>query len=160
MPKFALKIKCELENVASFRWEQNNQWCFTVTNADTSESCEAYLCKDDELELAGSRGTAHFIKKWPGEQSQSYLKIIDVKKVTGATEYTAENNGEEVVILAVEARGLVPTEWTCKNDFTVTTTGGTTFEEVDVEDGIWADYDAENDCPVSIQELSGRFEPC
>ena len=137
MPKFALRIKADLENIASFTWTENNQWCFKCQNADASETCEAYLCKDDELELTGSRGTAHFIKKWPGETNQSYLKLIDVKKVTGATEYTAENSGEEVVILAVEARGLEPIEWVCKEDFTVTTAGGTTFEEVDIEDGIW-----------------------
>jgi hypothetical protein len=29
------------------------------------------------MELTGSRGTANFIKKWEGEQSQSYLKVSE-----------------------------------------------------------------------------------
>ena len=57
--------------------------CFVVRNQDESETCEAYVCKEDVFDLQGSRGIAHFIKKWPGEQQQSYLKLIDVKNITG-----------------------------------------------------------------------------
>mmetsp|Transcript_41155 Transcript_41155/g.53081 ORF Transcript_41155/g.53081 Transcript_41155/m.53081 type:complete len:113 (+) Transcript_41155:249-587(+) len=112
------------------------------------------------MELNGSRGTANFIKKWDGEQSQSYLKMVNVKKVTGATEITAADNDSWVVLFAIECRGLEPVEWMPKLDFQVKSTGGVKFDEVDIEDGLWADYDAENDMPVSIQELTHEFFVC
>ena len=158
MPKFALTVKMELENIATVKWAENNQWCFVVRNQDESETCEAYVCKEDVFDLQNSRGTAHFIKKWPGEQQQSYLKLIDVKNITGAKELSVSS--EDVVLLAVEARGMEPVEWQTKNDFTVISNGGSIFEDVDIEDGVWADYDADHDCPVSIQDLEYSRTAC
>ena len=117
--------------------------------------------RDEEMELQGSKGTAHFIKKWPGENKQSYLKIIDVKNAT-VDEVTAEHSQEWVGLVCFEARGLEPVGWMTKSDFTVQSEGGTLLdpEAIEFDDGTWADYDAENDVPVSITELEFRFDPC
>eukprot|EP00616_Rhizochromulina_sp_CCMP1243_P017342 CAMPEP_0118962630 /NCGR_PEP_ID=MMETSP1173-20130426/894_1 /TAXON_ID=1034831 /ORGANISM="Rhizochromulina marina cf, Strain CCMP1243" /LENGTH=161 /DNA_ID=CAMNT_0006910915 /DNA_START=79 /DNA_END=564 /DNA_ORIENTATION=- len=160
MPKFVLKVKATLENIASMRVEPNNQWAVVVQNADASERCEAYFSRDEEMDLQESRGTAHFIKKWPMENKQSYLKIIDPKNLC-KEEITAEDSEEWVALLAIECRGLEPVAWLPKpGDFTVTTTGGSVFQEVEFDDGIWAEYDAEADEPVSINELTSTFEVC
>eukprot|EP00622_Pseudochattonella_farcimen_P001103 FR735714.1.p1 GENE.FR735714.1~~FR735714.1.p1 ORF type:complete len:162 (+),score=15.95 FR735714.1:1-486(+) len=161
MPKFALKIRCQLENVAKMEAEPSNQWCLVVQSPDASETCEAYLTVDEEHDLAGSKGTAHFIKKWSGSNQQSYLKIIDVKNVTKGG-YDVDDDQEWVAIVAFEARGLEPIGWMCRNDFAVESVGGTVFpaEEVEFDDQMWADYDGENDIPVSIQNLESVFEPC
>jgi hypothetical protein len=90
-------------------WNPENQWALVVQNPQTQERCEAYFCLGDEMELSGSRGTANFIKKWEGEQQQSYLKMIDVKRVTGATEVTESD--QWVVLFAIECRGLEPVSW-------------------------------------------------
>jgi len=89
------------------------------------------------LELDGSKGTAHFIKKWEGDRQQSYLKLVNVKKRTGATEYTASDSGKFVTLVAIECRGVEPVSWMCKNDFTITTEGGAVFEEVTFDEGYW-----------------------
>jgi len=75
------------------------------------------------MELSGSRGTAHFIKKWEGDTNQAYLKMVDVKKVTGATSIT--QSGEWVVLFAIECRGLEPVSWMPKGDFNARTAAGT-----------------------------------
>lgn len=62
-----------MENVQSMVADPSNQWALLVQSPDGAESCEAYVCKDDELELAGSKGTAHFIKKWEGAKHQVVL---------------------------------------------------------------------------------------
>ena len=46
-------------------------------------------------------------------------------------------------------------------DFVVTSEGGTIFttEDMDlVSEGDWADYDAENDAPVSLSEVEFKWE--
>lgn len=42
--------------------------------------------------------------------------------------------------------------------FVVRSTAGTSFDEVDLADGDWADYDADNDLPVSVTNLEHRFD--
>jgi hypothetical protein len=86
--------------------------------------------------------------------------MVDVKKVTGATQINASDNDAWVVLFAIECRGLEPVEWMPRKDFTVTSSGGVKFEEVEIEDGLWADYDGENDMPVSIQNLTWEFFTC
>ena len=44
-------------------------------------------------------------------------------------------------------------------EFIVTATGGTVFtEDIDLSDGDWADYDAENDAPVSLSNIEFKWE--
>eukprot|EP00621_Florenciella_sp_RCC1693_P007778 CAMPEP_0182533616 /NCGR_PEP_ID=MMETSP1323-20130603/13992_1 /TAXON_ID=236787 /ORGANISM="Florenciella parvula, Strain RCC1693" /LENGTH=70 /DNA_ID=CAMNT_0024743527 /DNA_START=27 /DNA_END=236 /DNA_ORIENTATION=- len=70
MPKFCLKLKATLENVAKMEAAPENQWSLMVQSPDGSETCEAYVSTDEEMELDGSKGTAHFIKKWQGDNKQ------------------------------------------------------------------------------------------
>eukprot|EP00621_Florenciella_sp_RCC1693_P005785 CAMPEP_0182531824 /NCGR_PEP_ID=MMETSP1323-20130603/10177_1 /TAXON_ID=236787 /ORGANISM="Florenciella parvula, Strain RCC1693" /LENGTH=76 /DNA_ID=CAMNT_0024741461 /DNA_START=75 /DNA_END=305 /DNA_ORIENTATION=- len=67
---------------------------------------------------------------------------------------------EWVGIVCFECRGMEPIGYTPKNDFAVETTGGTIFdcEDVEFDEGMWADYDGENDMSVSIQDLEIQFE--
>ncbi len=67
---------------------------------------------------------------------QSYLKMIDVKGVTGVSQVS--ENDTWTVLFALECRGLEPVQWIPKGDFSVTTSGGTVFESVEFdEDGVW-----------------------
>eukprot|EP00617_Octactis_speculum_P017372 CAMPEP_0185771746 /NCGR_PEP_ID=MMETSP1174-20130828/64958_1 /TAXON_ID=35687 /ORGANISM="Dictyocha speculum, Strain CCMP1381" /LENGTH=164 /DNA_ID=CAMNT_0028457699 /DNA_START=10 /DNA_END=504 /DNA_ORIENTATION=+ len=164
MPKFALKIKCQLSNVAQFSWTDNNQWCMTLRNGDESSTCDAYFTSDEEHDLSGSRGIAHFIKKWPGENSQSYLKIIEPKNMV-KTQYSKDDDQEWVTALVIDCRGVEPIKWMPRCDFTIESESGSTFPDEDVEfdeDGeefLWADVD-EGGEEVSISSLQYRFDPC
>lgn len=37
--------------------------------------------------------------------------------------------------------------------------GGVTFEDVDLSEGDWGEYDEENDAAVAISEFETKFEP-
>lgn len=46
-----------------------------------------------------------------------------------------------------------------KDEFVITSEGGCEFnEDIELGDLEWADYDADNDVPVSIEELEFKFE--
>lgn len=67
-------------------------------------------------------------------------------------EYTSEQNEQWAPIVELECRGIEPAEPTLfGTKFTATSEGGATFNDVSLEDD-WADYDAKNDCSVSILE--------
>jgi hypothetical protein len=107
-------------------------------------------------ELEGSRGDANFIMKWPGNKQQAYIKIVDLKNVTG--NYTEDNSGKWVAVLGLECRGIVPKSWKVSRDFVAESTGGHFFEDVDLSDGDWAEYDEENDLSVSITNVECKVE--
>uniref|UniRef100_A0A7S2GCS6 DUF866 domain-containing protein n=1 Tax=Octactis speculum TaxID=3111310 RepID=A0A7S2GCS6_9STRA len=140
-----------------------------LTNGDRSSTCDAYFASDDEHDLYAaheSKGAAHFIKKWEGDKDQSYLKIVEPKNEL-KTEYTKENEQEWITVLIIDCRGVEPTHWMPRNDFTIETESGETYEDEDVDfeeagDGqgfIWADV---NDAgqEVSISNLEYSLEAC
>jgi hypothetical protein len=107
--------------------------------------------------LEGSRGEANFIIKWPGSSGQAYIKLLsNVKGVK--TSYNAEDSGNFVTILAMECRNVEPTTWYPSLDFLICSSGGKQFENVDLSEKEWADYDEENDLSVSIMNLEYKIE--
>ena len=108
------------------------------------------------MELEGSRGDANFIMKWPGNKQQAYIKIVDIKGVTG--NYTEDQAGKWVTVLGLECRGIVPTAWKVGRDFIAESSGGHFFEDVDLGDGDWAEYDEENDASVSVTNVESKVE--
>ncbi|CAM9387385.1 unnamed protein product [Choristocarpus tenellus] len=159
MPTFILKVKCELDNVASMKADENNMWFITLQSPDESEIREfVEVTRARNEELAGSRGTANVVIKWKGAKKQATMSIVDIKKVTTAGEIKGEQSGEFVPILAFECRGLEPVRWHPSTDFTVISEGGETFEDVDLIEGDWSDYCEASAAPISITDLNHRFE--
>ncbi len=126
--------------------------CFV--GCDTKEGVT--ISKGDVMELEGSRGDANFIMKWPGNKQQAYIKIVDIKGVTG--NYTEDNAGKWVTVLGLECRGIVPIAWKVGRDFIAESSGGHFFEDVDLGDGDWAEYDEENDASVSVTNVESKVE--
>jgi hypothetical protein len=114
------------------------------------------VTSDDVFPLEGSRGDANFLIKWPYANDQSYIKFITHKALKSS--YSEENSSEFVTILAMECRNIEISAWQPSTDFTVTSTGGFTFDPVDLSDRDWADYDEENDLSVSVSNLEYRIE--
>jgi hypothetical protein len=95
--------------------------------------------------------------KWdPKSSHQAYIKIVDIKKMTG--DYSAENAGSMVTVLGIECRGLIPRRWIAGEDCICESTGGKVFSEVDLSEGDWAEYDDDNNLPVSITALEHCIE--
>lgn len=114
------------------------------------------ISTEDILPLDGSRGEANFIIKWPYANDQAYIKIIDHKTVKKV--YTEDDSGEFVTILAMECRSVEPIAWHPSLDFAVVSTGGTPFENVDLSDRDWAEFDEEHDLSVSITDVEYKIE--
>ena len=118
---------------------------------------------------------------WEGSKKASTLTVLSTaqvktalkKKKSGSNKklvlpraYTSDDVGQYVPILAVECRGLEPYAFFPSSSnsecFVVVTAAsqGTVFrgEDVDLSEGDWADYDTENDQPVSISDISFKWE--
>ena len=107
MPTFVLKVKCELENIKELMPQEGNLWKLNISSGDGSfRRDNITVSKHDIIDLDGSKGTANFVIKWDKTSSQSYIKLVDVKKLAG--KYTSDDSGKWVSIIALDCRGLEP----------------------------------------------------
>lgn len=89
--------------------------------------------------------------KWQGASTQSYIKVVPIKKVDGT--YSLDDSGKWKSIIGLECRGIDLGKWYPGDNFMGVTTGGTQFETIDLEEGDWTEYDERNDLSVSIMNL-------
>lgn len=113
----------------------------------------------------------HFTLKWEGNKKASILQVLDEKEAASALKkkkfkgdkpraYTGDDSGKWVPLLCMECRGLEPYAFhPMKDEFVITSESGCEFsEDIELGDLEWADYDAEHDVPVSIDQLEFKFE--
>jgi hypothetical protein len=121
----------------------------------------------------GAREPAHHFRlKWEGSKKASVLQVLDEKEVASAFKkkkkykgekprsYTGDDNGNWVPLLAMECRGLEPYAFhPMRDEFIITSEGGCKFDdEIELGEGDWAEYDADNDVPISLEEIEFKFE--
>jgi len=120
----------------------------------------------------GAREPPHHLGlKWEGSKKVSILQILNDAETASALKkkkykgdkpraYQAADSGQWVPLLCMECRGLEPYEFLpMKDEFIIVSEGGCEFQEdIEFEDGEWADYDAENEAPVSMSEIEFKFE--
>ena len=185
MVLFLLYMKAELENVESVTLQlggdrpSNNSassplLCFDVKNPLSDYEVREKIMVDptETVEEDNSKSApVHFSMKWEGSKKPSVLTVLTTAQVQTALkksknkqlskstlQYT--DSGSLAPILAVECRGLEPTAFYPTADlFVVQATGGAIFvEDVDFSEGDWADYDADQDQPVSISDIEFQWK--
>lgn len=172
MVLFALMMGANVENVAEIKLTEGCNICIDVQNPLSDyETREKVVVNSSELVESEGRGPPHhFSLKWEGNSKAATLKILSTAEAKAALKkskrkdilprsFLGEDSGRKVTILILEVRGLEPTKLhPLGQEFVVTSSGGTEFEEdVDLSDD-WADYDTENDLPISICDAVFSWE--
>ena len=105
---------------------------------------------EDEIDIDGSRGVANFVISWPGSHNQGWIKVVDPSPFSSFP--TSSDHPTPLVVF--ESRGVDIVGWHPSTDIQVVSEGGYVFDDVDLGEGEWADYDEENDQSVSILNFS------
>lgn len=162
MVLYLLYLKAELENVESVSLKPGANICLSVRNPlsdfEVREKVVMNLVETLEQEEGAREPPHHFALKWEGSKKASIATVLDeaavktaLKKKKGVQvprNYGSDDSGDYAPILGVEVRGLEPYAFHAMGDeFIVTSSGGgqTFAEDVDLSEGDWAEYDAEND---------------
>jgi len=153
---FVLLIKVEMEGIARLSFAEGARWCVSLENQGERKE-NIYICPDEENEVEGGRGVANFVMKWPESKRQCNISIIDLKDIT-RNEYVAGDVDEFVPMVAFECRGCDIVDFKFQDPFTIESLGGFVFNDVELDDGEWADYDEENDESVMITSVESKIE--
>lgn len=128
---YVLKIKGDLEGIDKLIPKPGNYWKFNIAGPDGVDSGDIKkgitLCADEVVDIAGSRGEANFICRFPGSDQQAHASLVPIpdkaskKKSPKFLEavYKKSDSGEFVPILCIECRGLEPVGWIPSIDFDV-----------------------------------------
>jgi len=131
MVLYVLKIKCELEGIDKLIPKPGNYWKCNIAGPGGVDGGDfkmgVTLCEDEVVDIAGSRGQAHFACRFPGADSQGHASIVPIPDPSSKKKnpkfleavYKKENSGEFVSIMCLECRGLEPVGWVPSIDFDV-----------------------------------------
>lgn len=98
--------------------------------------------------IQGSRGEANFVFRCKNCKRESSANVTTTKN-----NYNIENSGKNVTLLKMDPRGIDFVEFVPVGQFRCKGESGTAFDEVELEDGEWYDYDEKSGEEVSITDV-------
>mmetsp|Transcript_62865 Transcript_62865/g.199153 ORF Transcript_62865/g.199153 Transcript_62865/m.199153 type:complete len:162 (+) Transcript_62865:92-577(+) len=150
-----LMVSAELENITNlcpadperftYYFKIKCSSCGEVSEKETS------VTKNEKVDIPNSRGEANLVQKCKMCERFGTITIVD--KVGGGVLET----GQAALFAQFECRGIEPVDWAPKDGFVAEGLTGKKFEEVDLEEGEWADYDDKANESVCITEISSEF---
>ncbi|KAK0410065.1 hypothetical protein QR680_004924 [Steinernema hermaphroditum] len=157
-PIFALEIKANLVGVTDLRPEdyENFRWYLKLKCTQCGEVTENWVYADitEAQELSKGHGIGHIVGKCSFCARQNTVEIL----TDSYKSYSVEKNEQFQPIVRFECRGAEPVDF----DFRVGwraegIESSTVFEDIDLNEKEWADYDEKAGESTEINELSCRF---
>ena len=157
MVKVALQMKAQLENVEALSTSQPEfRYFVKIQCSACHEESDKWhdITLSDTVTLKNSRGNANFALKckFCGKESQ-----IDIIKAS-VCEYTKAKEGSFHTIVEFDCRGMEPISFSPREGWIVQASdGGQKFDDVDLTEGEWIDYDEKLKESVRVHELEFKF---
>lgn len=159
MGKISLELKARLENVTNLKAvDEDFRWYLKLKCLNCGEETPdfVYLTLTESQPLKGGRGHASLVLKCKLCNRENSIDII---KET-IKEYNVEDFPKFKSIVTFDCRGVEPSAFSPRTGFQAIGTGDKQyiFEEVDLKEEEWCDYDEKNQQEVGIYELEYQFK--
>ncbi|KAJ3056868.1 hypothetical protein HK097_003404 [Rhizophlyctis rosea] len=159
MPKFEVQWKADLEGITNLKpaSKADYDWRFKFQCTKCNEKGDNWVVftASDESEQTGSRGTANLVMKCKFCKAEGSANLeIDTLRALDI-----EQTGKFTPLVRLEARGLEPVEWAPSEGFSAEgAESGTKFEDIDLSEGDWTEYDEKQNASVEIMELASQIK--
>ncbi|KAG9295862.1 hypothetical protein G9A89_006601 [Geosiphon pyriformis] len=155
--KLGLFFKADLEKVTDVEpVDDEYEWHFKVKCTTCNEVNNNWVGVNrlSQTDLNGSRGTANLVMRCKFCKRESSAQFDP----TPTKPYTNDDSGQFAKIVTIECRGLEFIDFEPRSDFKAKgIDSGTLFNDVDLTDGYWADYDEKAGLPVGISQIKSEF---
>ncbi|KAH9260459.1 hypothetical protein BASA82_000137 [Batrachochytrium salamandrivorans] len=151
MPKFALELRAELENVTEVVVSSPLVLSLRQSGGTEERHDVEVDPNEEEAEVFGSKGTAHFVMKWDKKDKfEATLKVISpISPLTESSKWTR--------IVTFETRGLDVVKYTPKSALVVGVKDRFPDADIsDLQDG-FSEYDEKAELAVGLTELECRI---
>ncbi|CAI5472309.1 unnamed protein product [Closterium sp. Yama58-4] len=154
-----ISIRCELENLTKLRPGSDDFTYYMKLRCSCGEvsAKESSVTKGEEYEMKGSRGTANLVQK-----CNLCSRVGSISLVEGhGKPFTAEDceNRKFVPLVCLDCRGMEPVEFIPKDCWHAEgAESGTKFEDIDLSDQEFSDYDEKAGESVSILNFESQIK--
>ncbi|KAI8388002.1 uncharacterized protein BYT42DRAFT_597211 [Radiomyces spectabilis] len=156
--KLGLYIKADLENVTDLTPVDNYEWHFKVECGSCHEVDQSWISfnRQDSYDMSGSRGTANLVMRCKFCKRESTAQFEPNAKIQS---YQIEQNGKFQKLATFDCRGLELVDFSPRDPWRAKgAESGTPFEDIDLCEGEWAEYDEKSNEPVGISNIEVQFK--
>ncbi|CAJ0939342.1 unnamed protein product, partial [Mesorhabditis belari] len=158
MPILSLDLKANLVNLTNLRPSdpESFRWHIKVrcTNCGEAPDSWHYIVINERMDIPGSRGEANLVEKCKLCSRVNTLTIVD----DSVGSYSAEKNEQFQSMIKFDCRGLEPYEFDPRMGWQAEgVESETPFEEIDLSEKEWSDYDERVNEAVEINEIDVKF---
>ncbi|XP_026468670.1 UPF0587 protein GA18326-like [Ctenocephalides felis] len=155
MVKFNLEVKASLENVEKLSSGQDHTWFLKIKCTSCGETSDKWhdLCLSETTSHAHEKSEMNFHMKCKLCSRENWMNIIP----DSFKDYTNSDSEKYKQIVTFDCRGLEPVDFSPRDGWSVSIEEGGTFDNVDLTDKEWNDYDEKIGQPVGIYEFESRI---
>ncbi|KAI8880931.1 DUF866-domain-containing protein, partial [Backusella circina FSU 941] len=156
--KLGLYLKAELENITDLAPVEDYQWHFKLECTSCHEVDESWISfnQQDTYDMNGSRGTANLVmrcKFCKRDMSIQFEPNFKIKK------YDGENSNKFQQMAQFDCRGVDMVDFSARDGWVAKgAESGTSFEDIDLTEGEWVEYDEKSGEPVGISNIEVQFK--
>ncbi|XP_004291014.1 PREDICTED: UPF0587 protein C1orf123 homolog [Fragaria vesca subsp. vesca] len=162
MVLLALQITAELENLTDLQPENGcDDPDFTYLFKLRCQSCGELTQKETALSLSESvplpvgKGNTNLIQKCKFCGREGTITMVPGRGRPLTQELSEA--GKSTPVMAFECRGYEPVDYVFGGGWKARSLAGTTFDNVDLSEDEFAEYDEKGECPVMISKHSSSF---
>ncbi|CUV05032.1 unnamed protein product [Cryptosporidium hominis] len=157
MTVFVLYVQADFEGIEELIFPENYTWCFDIEQSAGSLTKERITVDPNEsIEMENSRGIVNFAMKWESDKRQSTITCIKLNNIS-RMKVTSEDEGKLVPVAAFDCRGINLTKWNPSFGYNVISNSGKKFENINLEELEWCDFDENSNESVGIYNLNSEF---
>lgn len=152
--KMGLQIKANLENLVELSMVEDFRWYLKLQCLNCGEVSDRwqYVTQLETVPTKGGRGHANMVSKC---KLCSRENSIDIIKDSLKPYADQEQKFQTVVVF--ECRGMEPIDFSPRCGWVAEGTERTLFDEVELQEGDWCDYDEKTRQSVGVYDISHQF---
>ncbi|CAG4938159.1 unnamed protein product [Parnassius apollo] len=157
MVKIALQIKASLECIENlYTNHPDYSWFLKLKCENCGEVSEKFhdLTEAEKVSLKHKRSETNLLIKCKLCSRENSVDVIEGSNGV----YTSEDLGKFKTIVIFDCRGVEPVDFEPKSGWIAKAENeGKTFEDIDLSEKEWADYDEKNQTAVGVYDLEWQF---
>ena len=157
MGKIALEMCAAFENVSKLETlDEDFRWYVKLkcTSCGEISSTWQYVCLSESVETKGGRGSASMVQKCKMCGRENHLDILK----DSVKPYLLQDDGKYIMIVGFESRGFDLVSWDIRSGWQITSAcSSLKFEDVDLSEKEWYDYDENANETISVTDIQYRF---
>ncbi|KAL7029946.1 hypothetical protein ACKWTF_006438 [Chironomus riparius] len=153
----SLQISCQFENIEEIKTDSSYSYFLKLRCNNCGESDDIWhdICEEERTQhdTRNAKGYNMIIKCKMCSRENTIDIVEDSKK-----SYAEDDTGKLKSIVTFDCRGIEPIDFDPREGFIVKSSdNGTTFENAEIENGDWCDFDEKNGKSVAISEFKSNF---